>query len=854
MNRQVFSTLVSFFSILVFSQVAMGNPPQVSASWGQLPLAIEANQGQTDTAAKFVAHIGASVVHFYPDHVTISIISATPKKTSGLAKGKVLDANAGVESDQDIVRAQIKTIDIGASTPELVGMDPLPGVSNYFNGPDSSTWILGVKQYAKIVYKNVYPGIDKIFYGTRDQLEYDWIVHPSADPSQIQFTFDGAKSIATAANGALVLTTDAGVFHHLQPVASQKSIEVSNRVQANYRIDKGMIRLELGRYDRSKALTIDPVLRFSSYLPSAGARIALDSASNVYLQGLRYDNNQLTDAGQRGVWNPTFTKVKADGSAVVYTNYVSGAFRTTNGGIGVDGAGNVVIAFNVTQGGANIPKTVDAFRTNCANANTNIMKFGSDGQSLIYSTLLCSGPLPHPGPPLITTSDIAVDQQGNAYVVGLFNGPAGIASDPANANKFPLVNSIPDMGDFAGGFITKLNPAGTGVVYSTPLNGNKFSSSDCVTSTNAVAIDGAGAAYVIGRTTCDGFPVLNAFQPSRVADPGGTGVSFVVKVSPAGNSLAYSSMFGGLQFVRCPNNDAPNAIAVDSIGAAYIVGNTCADDFPTINAFQAAIQQTGGGDGFILKVNPRGNTLAYSTFLGGANNHTTISHVAVDDAFNAHVIGITAATNYTLSSNLPYVNVLPQAAAFTTTGGQIFFGKLTAAGNEFYYLTPFAEGGFGGNAIVDIASNHTGSVFISGQNNAPQSNLTFPVPTLNSLFPRSDGFLAKIDDPDSANNPSMVVTSSNNPSESKTDVTFAVRLPASSGTVTFKDGPKVLGTISVTSTANGSISTDSATFTTAALAEGLHSITATYTPVTGAPVRSRPLVQAVNAATVCRSN
>ena len=212
---------------------------------------------------------------------------------------------------------------------------------------------------------------------------------------------------------------------------------------------------------------------------------------------------------------------------------------------------------------------------------------------------------------------IAVDAGGAAYITG-----------STSSTDFPTRQAF--QGAKAGNpdaFVTKLSPAGTALVYSTYLGG---SSSDAG---RGIAVDAAGAAYITGGTDSTDFPTQQAFQGAKAANSD----AFVTKLSPTGTTLAYSTYLGGSSF------DEGWGIAVDAAGAAYITGYTFSTDFPTRQAFQGAL--AGGWDAFVTKLSPAGNTLAYSTYLGGSSGDDCFG-IAVDAAGAAYIIGVTGSINF----------------------------------------------------------------------------------------------------------------------------------------------------------------------------------------------------------------
>jgi Beta-propeller repeat len=267
-----------------------------------------------------------------------------------------------------------------------------------------------------------------------------------------------------------------------------------------------------------------------------------------------------------------------------------------------------------------------------------------------------------------------VDGTGNAHVAGSTTSP----SFPTTVGAFQTT--------FEGGgsdaFVTKVNPTGTGLVYSTYLGG---SGGDGASSGPTIAVDAAGSAYVTGATGSANFPTTaGAFQPAFA----GPQNAFVTKLNPLGSGLMYSTYLGG----SGGGGDQGNGIRVDTSGNAYVTGLTRSTNFPTMNAVQPTF---GGGpsDAFVTKLNPLGTGLVYSTYLGGSADDLG-SSIAVDTFPNpnAYVAGVTSSTDFPTSSG---------AIQTTYAGGSsdAFVAKIT----DVVVEPPPTEGKVTGGGSIDVA-------------------------------------------------------------------------------------------------------------------------------------------------------
>jgi hypothetical protein len=293
---------------------------------------------------------------------------------------------------------------------------------------------------------------------------------------------------------------------------------------------------------------------------------------------------------------------------------------------------------------------------------------------------------------------IAEDASGNTYVAGSTE-----SSDfPTSAGAFQTA--------LAGGvnvFVTKLNPTGTALVYSTYLGGNGPDYGD------GIAVDSSGNAYVTGRTDSTNFPTTaGAFQTALQATLAGRANAFVTKLSPSGSALVYSTYLGGTNF------DGGDAIAVDSSGNAYVTGWTASTNFPTTaGAFQTALASPVGygGNAFVTKLNPTGTAPVYSTYLGG--NLVDVAHgIAVDSSGNAYVTGGTRSPNFPTTAGAFQTSLAGFSNAFVT--------RLNSTGSALVYSTYL--GGSNKDEAYGIALDSSADPFVTGE-------------TMSSNFPITPG-------------------------------------------------------------------------------------------------------------------
>jgi regulation of enolase protein 1 (concanavalin A-like superfamily) len=667
------------------------------------------------------------------------MVQLTPSGVSlGLRKPKAgPERGSRVGRSSEVVPMQMSLV--GANPkPEISGVGELRGRSNYFIGNDPKNWKTNVPHFSAVQYADIYRGIHMLYYGNQKQLEYDFIVSAGADPNQITIRFDGIDSEEVEADGHLVLHIGDSQMK-LQTTIYQDVNGNRQAVLGGYTI-KGnhQVGFQIGDYDKKEALVIDPVLLYSTFLggdsDDRGNAIALDGSGNIYLTGYTISSNFPTaNALQPNLHNTLchpsvsprtetchdafITKLDSSGSFLIYSTYFGGTGWDDAFGIAADPSGNAYVTG--TTFSSDFP-TVNAVQPTFKGADSSVQvvtgdafvaKLDPTGSRLVYSTYLGSAPSTSNGRDAGLA--IVADASGNAYVTGF----AG--------DGFPLLNPIQSTyGDSGAGgdvFVTKLSPAGA-LVFSTYLGGNGQDRGA------TIVIDTSGNVYVAGITSSTNYPTINPLFTD--------GAAFLTKLNAAGSAIVYSTRIHG--------TGGATGIATDSVGDAYITGSTSAVDFPTLNAFQPAF---GGGtcsgfpcsDAFVMKLNPTGSAVLYSTYLGG-NNNDGAADIAVDGSGNAYIVG------QTFSTNFPTRDALQASLGGIGDG---FLSKLDASGALVYSTY------IGGSDAIGSSTNNPDSVngvALDGKGNAyiVGSTASSNFPTANP-FQATDGgfydvFIAKIAD------------------------------------------------------------------------------------------------------------
>src|SRR6266480_1059482 len=500
---------------------------RVSQSYGKLPLHFEANQGQTHQDVRFLAR-GAGYSLFLTAGEAVLVLTK-PNPDATQARGTPV-----------VVRMSL----VGAAPkPPVSGLDELPGKANYLIGKDPAKWRTNVPTHAKVHYRAVYPGIDLVYYGNQRQLEYDFVVAPGADPERIVLGFQGAERLEINAEGELVLHAAGGAIRQQVPVIYQEINGVRTKIEGRYVLkDAHRVGFQVAAYDQSRPLVIDPTLVYATYLggsgDEAGYSIAVDAQGAAYVTGTTTSTDftaGCTDAcmvlnGTLGGAQDAFViKLDPTGSALVYSTYLGGSGLEAGSGIAVDAQGAAYVTgytrstdftagctdpcmvVNGTLGGAQ-----DAF----------VIKLDPTGCSLVYSPYL-GGRGDDEG------SGIAVDAQGAAYVTGVTS-----STDFTAGCTDPCVVLNGTLGGASDAFVTKLDPTGCSLVYSTYLGGSGDEAG------YGIAVDAQGAAYVTGTTTSTDF-TAGCTAPCVVVvngTLGGASDAFVTKLDPTGSALVYSKI------------------------------------------------------------------------------------------------------------------------------------------------------------------------------------------------------------------------------------------------------------------------------------------------------------------------
>jgi hypothetical protein len=688
-TRSTFPETLLALCLIALAHSALAETPAPAAaarSYGSLPLTFEINQGQAPASAQYLSHGQGYSLLLSPGEITLSLAPAGQNPAPG-----PLSQPAGAPS--------ILRMDLIHANPNAAASAEEPQITrtNYFLGNDPTKWRSNIPNYGQVRYHAIYPGVDLVYYGNQRRLEHDFLVAPNADPAQIAFTLgDSHKARLDQATGDLIVSLGDRELRLLRPVTYQEKNGSRTPIDSAYRLlAHNQVGFTLAAYDHSQALVIDPVLVYSTYLGGT-------DTNHPYSGG--------GDAGKA-------IAVSSDGSA-----YITGSTYSTD--------------FPVTAGsyqGTNHDTQAEY------GGNAFVSKLNSTGTALVFSTYLGgSGTFFSLGD---TGNGIALDASGDIYVVG-----ATYSIDfPTTAKAYQTTNpNAANSADPGSGFVTKLSPDGSALLFSTYLGGAGDFQGD-ISYATAVAVSTSGHAYVTGTGTSH-FPVTAGTLASPDGAPGGI---FVTEMSTDGASLVYSACFGG-DIGYAYNHGS--AIALDSVNHAYVAGTMETTDLPvTANAYQPT-QLTGG---FLVELSIPGTTAVYASYLdfvpiGIAVDHT--NHLYMNGTLNSGQGASQTTTGYVEKWNMGtqpnpaytyglgnkgsntgaialdssgslYVGGNTLASYFPITGdalttaqsagdGALYIAKISPSGRTLQYSSLF--GGTSTDTINAMALGSNGNLYVTG--------------------------------------------------------------------------------------------------------------------------------------------
>jgi hypothetical protein len=620
-----------------------------------LPLLFEKNEGQTNPEVGF--------------------LSRTPAYTLFLTGQEAIIRNNDGRKNTTPLRMQWVGAQGRASGS---GEEEIAGKSNYFIGNDSSQWHTKIANYERVKYRGVYPGVDVIYYGNHERLEYDLTVAPGADPNAIHLHFAGASRVRIdKQSGDLLVRSRDGEVRFRRPEVYQEDGAAVETIAGAYVLSaRNTVSFAVGEYDHSRELVIDPYVMYSTVFGGSTAAasfpsniltgMAVDSNGFVYLHGITNFTNLPTSAG---AFQPSCNLLTGN---VQCSNFFVAKFDTTK-----SGAASLVYATYL--GGSE-------------------GKIGTGEQDAIYTQ----------------ANSLAVDASGDAYITGY----SSTYNYPTTSNAYSMTCGWAGSTSCFGGVVSKLNPTGTALLYSTYFPETLFSGTYGVAEPVMIAVDSSQVAYVAGLAspgliTTDGSANTNTGTAPFIA-------AFDTTKS-GGASLVYS------QYLSLNQTYPVVALAADGSGNVYLAGDLWPANNPasgltsapiTLNGFQTTTGNSAGIGPVLLRLNHAG-VITYASYVGSSNGYPGdyhLSALSVDAAGVAYVggeiatpapvmNGLTATSGITAGAYLAKVNTNVTGAA-----SLLYASFLTANANNGSYITALANNGSGLVAFVGGESSTTANI------------------------------------------------------------------------------------------------------------------------------------------------
>ena len=629
-------------------------------AYGRLPLAFEANQGQTSPEVRYLAHGQGYQLFLTGQEAVLRLSHGSTAGTKSVKGASRLAARTHGKPNITVETSVLRMHFDGANpVAKIAGAKLQSGKTNYFIGNDPKKWHTDIPSYEAVRYHGIYPGVDLLFYGREQRLEYDFVVAPGADPRAIALSLAGARKLEINSRGDVVVNVAGGKIELQKPVIYQELNGDRREIAGQYSIvNDRQIRFLVAEYDQTQPLTIDPVLNYSTYIggevEDLGLGIALDTAGDAYIAG-------GTDSTAFPQMNPVSSTPPADLSGE--TAFVSE----------LNPAGTALLYSTYLGGSGNV-------------------NFGDQANAIAVDTA----------------------SPANVYVTGFTGSP----DFPVSTTLLPFQN-IPGPGGVAAStaaFITKLAPSATGsaqLAYSSYLGGNTGEDG------NGIAADASGKAYIVGVTLSTNFPQVGTQITAGQTSAAGNAFLSKFDTTVAGTpSLVYSTYLGGTGVGSSALNgvaDIANAVTIDATAHAYLVGGTSSTDFPTAGTAIAGSTACGNNAGktsaFISVINTTAQTLTYSHCLSG-NNYDIAFGINLGTGVPAVATQVAYITGTTGSSAFPVTTgSIPPAGS--VANGVAFVSLLNTSTGTLQYSTFL--GGTGSDTGFSIASDSLGNAYVAGQ-------------------------------------------------------------------------------------------------------------------------------------------
>ena len=637
-----------------------------ATSPARLPLRFEENRGQFPTDVRFTARSAGPPLQLTTRGAAFAVGAA---------------------------RVELALVHASAN-PKIEALDRMAATTNYIIGARAN-WHTGIANFARVRYHEVYPGIDVVYYGKDNQLEYDFVLAPGADPDAIRMKFSGDVRVSLTADGDIALEHEGATALQKAPVIFQDGRKVQGRYTL---LGRNEVGFHVPHYDRTRPLTIDPILLYCTYFGTSGTDQV--NAMKMGPKGLLYIVGQTTTGEfstidgaysdhQLGLTDIFLAIVDTNDPnySLKYFSYFGGSALDIPLAIDVDSKGVAWMTGTTTS--VDLPLAGSSIQT--AGSATSVMAFVSaidpsryGGDSLVYSTYLGGTTGNQAG------NGIAVGKDGTVYVIGT-----------TKSTDFPITTSgyAQVLYGSQDAFLCRIDPNSSSLLYSTYLGG------ELTDEGRAIAVGSDNKVYFVASTVSTQFPMEGPGYRQNINSPDGSATQDIVigkmDMTQFGTpSLVYSSYFGGSAL------DDVRGLTLDSANRMVLTGYTLSTDFP-VTSDAAQSSQGGNGDAFVSIVNPSDppRFLAYSTYFGGSQGEVGYG-VQVDSAGSLYLSG------YTLSPDL-FTVAAPQPD--WGQGINLFVAKIkpgVAGKQAIQFSTYFGQS----NSYVakSVAVGADGTIFTAG--------------------------------------------------------------------------------------------------------------------------------------------
>ncbi|MCP4582002.1 MAG: hypothetical protein GY839_10310 [candidate division Zixibacteria bacterium] len=690
-----FCFILTCFIILTF---ALNTEVQSNLSefgMPNMPISFTENMGQFGETTLFKAEANGVAFYFSRDEVAYLFVRKTdvPIEDELSVDKSLSDELKQLRYKQELLLIKAKFI--GANEQAEVSGEGIQNYKyNYFRGNDQSKWQTNVPSYSSIVYHDIYPGIDLKYYGNDKSLKYDFIIKPGADVSQIQIRYDGIDNLGVTPSGDLEINTSFGEMHEKAPRIYQDMNGLKTEVSGRYELkEPGVFGFAFDEsFNPEITLIIDPELAYSTFLGGSYHEycngIELDENGNMYIAGHTGSDDfpvvNPYDSSANGSGDIFVSKISSDGQTLLFSTFIGGGNAEHCYDVVINSLGDICLTGKTQSSDYPMAYPYQSIYDDgdvSSYGDAYITVLSSSGDSLVFSSYL-GGNREDIG------YGIAVNDYNDIYIIGF-----------TKSNDFPTVNAFDDTRNgYNDAFVSKFSPYTGGsecLLISTYLGGSDTEKG------NAIEIDGDENIYLVGETDSDDFPVSSdAFDTTFANDD-----IFITKMPPDLDSLMYSTYLGGL------DDDHGYSIAVDNNGCAYLTGYTNSTDFPLVTPYDSTRVNR---EAFISKLSAAGDSLLYSTFLGGEHRDNG-KKIAVDES------GLVYITGQTQSNYYPLVNC--DNPGFYN--GSIILSVLSTPTNTLCFSGRF--GGSDSESGTDMVFADNGDLLITGLTKSPDFPLLNPV-------------------------------------------------------------------------------------------------------------------------------